>query len=225
MKTKRRVATAIRRSLDDFDARLSKAERRLVSSLSTPLAIQAFLDETPYSTEPVYRAPLTVLRDRKAHCFDGACFSALMLARLGHPPLLVDMLPWDDDDHVLAIWKRGTCLGAIAKSNFVGLRYREPVYRSLRELLMSYFEPFFNAAGNRTLRGYTRPLDLHRFDALAWTVRDEAMDAIANGLDAAPRTTLFSPAQIRAFSKVDRLTYELNLSRADPKGLYKPKHE
>ena len=212
-----------RQALLQFEARLSAREKRIVARLDTPLRIQEFLDEVAYSTEPVYRAPLTVLRDRKAHCFDGACFAALALARLGYPPLLIDMLPWDDDDHVLAIFKRGKWFGAIGKSNFVGLRYREPVYRDLRELLMSYFEPFFNVASSRTLRGYTELLNLHRFDKRGWTVEDKTMDAIAEGLDAAPRTTLFTKAQIAAFTKVDRWTYEANLMRADAKGLYAPK--
>jgi hypothetical protein len=205
-------------------AQLSARQKRALSALTTPQRIQAFLDETPYSTEPIYRAPLRVIRDRRAHCFDGACFAAAMLMRLGHRPLLVDMLPWDDDDHVLAVFKRGRCFGAVAKSNFTGLRYREPVYRDLRELLMSYFEPFFNLAKNRTLRGYTQPVDLRRFASRGWMVLDETMDAIADALDAAPRTTLFSKGQIRALTKVDDITYRANLAWSDPAGLRAPEH-
>ena len=116
--------------------------------LKTPAAIQAFLDETPYSAENRYRCPLSVVRDRKAHCFDGAVFAAAMLRRLGHPPLIVDLLPNErDDDHMLALFRVDGLLGAVAKSNFSGLRYREPICRSLRELILSYFEDYFNAAG------------------------------------------------------------------------------
>ena len=203
---------------------VSAGQRRQLLALESAALIQAYLDETPYSTEPIYRAPLRVVRDRKAHCFDGACFAAAMLARLGHRPLLVDMLPWDDDDHVIAVFKRGARWGAVAKSNFTGLRYREPVYRDLRELLMSYFEPFFNLAKNRTLRGYTRPLNLQRFAGHAWMLRDPTMDLIANALDRAPRVTLFSKAEIRAFTKVDAITYRANLAWADAKGLRQPDH-
>ena len=212
------------RALSELQQRLSARERKLLTRLDTPMKIQGFLDETPYSTEPIYRCPLTVIRERKAHCFDGACFAAMALLRLGHRALLVDMLPWDDDDHVLAIFKRGARFGAVAKSNFTGLRYREPVYRDLRELLMSYFEPFFNLAKNRTLRGYTRPLDLRRYDAQGWTVRDDTMNAIADGLDASPRVTLFAPDEVRAFTKVDELTVRSNLWNANPDGLRKPRH-
>jgi hypothetical protein len=211
------------RSQAEFSENLSRREQQLMDGLDSAERIQAFLDRTPYSTEPRYRCPLSVLRDRKAHCFDGACFAALCLARLGQRPILVDLLPWDDDDHVIAVYKRGPCLGAIAKSNIVGLRHREPVYRSLRELVMSYFDPYFNLSSYRTLRGYTRPLSLSRFDRQLWTVRDGTMDTIADGLDAQPKTQLFTPAQIRAFSKIDPITYKANLVIADPRGLYKPK--
>ncbi|MFT3928374.1 MAG: hypothetical protein QM778_37950 [Myxococcales bacterium] len=211
------------RAYETFSKQITKREARIVEGLNAPEQIQAFLDRTPYSTEPIYRSPLTVLRDRKAHCFDGACFAALCLARLGHRPLLVDLLPWDDDDHVLALFKRGACWGALAKSNIVGLRYREPVYRSLRELVMSYFDPYFNLSSYRTLRGYTQPLSLSRFDRDLWPVRDNTMDLIADGLDARPKVTLFSAAQIRALTPIDPITYRANLSIADPKGLYKPK--
>jgi hypothetical protein len=211
-------------ALEELLKELRPDERRTLRALKTPMHIQGYLDETPYSTEDCYRAPLRVMRDRRAHCFDGACFAALALMQLGQPPRLIDMLPWDDDDHVIAVFKRGPCFGALAKSNFSGLRYREPVYRSYRELVMSYFEPFFNLARNRTLRGYTRPLDLRRFDALRWPVRDDAMDAIAAALDCAPRVTLFSKQQIRHFTKVDPLTYRANLECADPLGLRRPDH-
>ena len=211
------------RAFADFSENLTGREARVIEGLDAPDRIQAFLDRVPYSTEPIYRCPLTVLRQRRAHCFDGACFAALCLARLGHRPLLVDLLPWDDDDHVLALFKRGPCWGAVAKSNIVGLRYREPVYRSLRELVMSYFDPYFNLSSYRTLRGYTSPLSLRGFERHGWSVRDSTMDLIADGLDAQPKTMLFSAAQIRALTPVDRLTYVANLSNADPKGLYKPK--
>lgn len=210
---------------DDWFTHLSAAQRRVVRALKTPMHVQAYLDETPYSTESIYRAPLRVVQERRAHCFDGACFAAAALMRLGQRPLLVDMLPWDDDDHVIAIFKRGACFGSVAKSNFTGLRYREPVYRTLRELLMSYFEPFFNLASNRTLRGYTRPLDLRRFERQGWRLHDATMDTIADALDAAPRVTLFSAPQIRAFSKVDPITYRANLAWADPEGLRAPEHK
>jgi hypothetical protein len=131
-------------TMSDFDARLDEEQRELLSKLDTPIEIQAFLDSIPYSAEDANRCPLSVLRDRQAHCLDGALFAAAALRRLGHAPVLVDLLPepGTDDDHVLAIIKQDGCFGALAKSNFTGLRYRETVYDTMRELVMSYFEFF-----------------------------------------------------------------------------------
>src|SRR5512141_1033501 len=125
--------------------------------LPAPEAIQRFLDETPYSSEGRYRCPRSVLRDRRAHCLDGALLAAWALRRLGDPPLIVDLRAVRDDDHVITIFRRRGRIGAIAKSNVVGLRFREPVYRSLRELVMSYFELYYNTDGEKTLRSYSVP--------------------------------------------------------------------
>ena len=141
-------------------------EQMAAAGLDSPVAIQAFLDAIPYSAEEVYRSPASVLRDRMGHCFDGALFAAAALRRLGHPPRIVDMIAVRDDDHILAVYKRFGCWGAVAKSNYVGLRFREPIYRSLRELVLSYFELFYNVAGEKTLRAYTVPLDLSGFDRI-----------------------------------------------------------
>ena len=205
-----------------FEAALTPAERQWIARLDAPLAIQQFLDSIPYSAEPVYRCPLTVLRDRKAHCFDGAVFAAAMLARAGERPLIVDMLPENDDDHVLAVFQRQGCWGAIAKSNFVVLRYREPVYRSLRELIMSYFDVFYNLARQKTLRGYTLPLNLARFDRLHWLTEDAAMDKIADGLDTVRKIQVVAPSQIEALSLVEERLSQAGLVGSDPAGLYQP---
>ena len=122
---------------------LTKSELQLFVKLKTPFKVQEFLDSIPYSDEERYRCPRSVLQDRKAHCYDGAVFAAAALRMIGYPPLLVDMLPNNrDDDHILAVFRRKKRWGAVAKSNFSGLRFREPVYRGLHELIMSYFESY-----------------------------------------------------------------------------------
>lgn len=209
--------------LKQFAQQLTPAERRLWFSLTTPAKIQAFLDDTPYSVEDRYRSPRTVLRERFAHCFDGALFAAAALRRLGHPPLILDLLPGDDDDHLLALFKVENCWGAVAKSNFVGLRYREPVYASLRELVMTYFEPYYNLKRKRTLRGYTQPLNLSRFDRTHWLWDDAALDAISDELGVVRQVRLFTPRQIKRFTEVDDLTYQTGLAVANPAGIYKPR--
>lgn len=210
------------RALERFLASLPARHRRQVERLESPPAIQRFLDRIPYSTEPVYRSPRSVLRDRRAHCFDGAMFAAMALRRIGHPPLLTDMLADNDDDHVLALFRAGGAWGCVAKSNFVGLRYREPVYRTVRELVMSYFEAYYNTARQKTLRGHTRPLRLRRLDGIDWMGSDARLDDVANALDAAGRIDLVTAAQARALQPVDPLAYRAGLLGADRRGLYRP---
>jgi hypothetical protein len=198
------------------------AQEAQLASFETPFAIQQFLDSIPYSDEKIYRCPLRVLEDRKAHCFDGAVFAAAALRRLGFPAMLLDQRAVRDDDHVLALFRLNGRYGAIAKSNFVGLRFREPVYRSLRELVMSYFEVYFNVEGEKTLRAYSLPVRLAPFDRLHWETSDEAMDAIAERLDAVHHFPLLTPEMERALSPVDRRSLEAGMLGANDAGLYRP---
>jgi hypothetical protein len=142
---------------------------------------------------------------------------------IGFPPLLVEMLPNDrDDDHILAVFRQGKCWGAVAKSNFVGLRYREPVYRSLRELIMSYFESYFNIAGERTLLGYTAPLNLNRFNKVDWLIDNSAMDVIGDALNGVRKYRIMTPAMTRKLTCVDKRSYKAGLLGSKPSGLFKP---
>jgi hypothetical protein len=209
--------------MDRFLDALDAAERELVLGMDGPAAIQAFLDSIPYSSDPFYRCPRRVLRDRRAHCFDGALLAAAALRRLGHPPLIVDLYAERDDDHMLALWQRDGCWGALAKSNFVGLRFREPVFVSLRELVMSYFEVFYNVDREKTLRGYTVPLDLAELDDLDWMGSDGGLDAVADRLDALDRMPVLTPGMIARLSPMDPRSFASGMAGADPAGLYQPK--
>jgi hypothetical protein len=208
--------------LDSLDAALTPAQRRQLAALKTPAHIQAFLDDTPYSAEDCYRSPLSVVRDRKAHCFDGAVFAAAMLQRLGHAPRVVDLLPnARDDDHMLALFRVDGYLGAVAKSNFSGLRYREPIFRNLRELVLSYFEDYFNAAGEKTLRAYTVALDMRRFDEQHWLTDDAAMDLIADKFGRIRKVQLISKKMEARLLPVDPLALKAGLLGSNPDGLFK----
>jgi hypothetical protein len=209
--------------LKEFEARLTAAERQVWRGLTTPAKIQAFLDEVPYSGEERYRCPLTFMRDGTGHCFDGALFAAAALRRLGHPPLIVDLLPGDDDDHILALFKLGGHWGAVAKSNFATLRFREPVYRTLRELVMTYFEGYFNVKGEKTLRGYTRPLDLAAYDRVGWMWSDERLDDIGVKLGEIKSYRVLTPAQIRALQPVDKRSFEAGTLGLNIEGVYRPR--
>lgn len=189
----------------------------------SPGDIQAFLDATAYSDDKFYRCPARVLLDRRAHCVDGALLAASALRWLGDPPLVLDLRAHRDDDHVIAVFQRHGHWGAVAKSNVVGLRYREPVYASLRELVMSYFEAYYNLEGDRALRSYCDPLDLSALDELDWEHDDDVIEHhICGALDDAPHHELMTPAMIAALTKIDARSYEAGLMGANPNGLYKP---
>jgi hypothetical protein len=161
--------------LSDFESHLPEALRQKFQSLGTPFAIQEYLDNLPYIAEERDRSPLNVMLDGQCHCLDGGLFAALALWRIGFQPLLIDIVPDPgmDDDHVLALYKLDGRWGAVAKSNYVNLGFREAVYKNLRELAMTYFEHFCSVIQTKTLRGYTRPFDVSRYVHLNWAV-DEA---------------------------------------------------
>lgn len=211
-----------RDALESFERQLTAREREIVAGLDSPFHIQAFLDGIPYNTDPIYLCPLNVLHERRAHCFDGALFAAAALRRLGYPPLVVELVAVRDDVHMLALYKRWGCWGAVAKSNVVGLRFREPVYRTLRELVMSYFEQYYNLDRERTLRGYRRPFNLKRLDRLDWMTSNEHLEDIANRLEDVRCIAVLTPAMIEALSPMDERSYQAGLLGSDEKGLYKP---
>jgi hypothetical protein len=207
----------------NLEAALTEEERSQIRPLNSPSKIQSFLDSTPYSADDFYRCPFQVLRDRRAHCFDGAVFAAAMLGRIGFPPLICELLPnHRDDDHLLAVYRLDGSWGAIAQSNFAGLRYREPIYRDLRELVMSYFEQYYNIEGEKTLRGYGLPLDLSRYDERGWQVNDEVMDRIADDLDRQRRVQLLTTRQEEQLSLVDERSASAGLTGSNDAGLWKP---
>lgn len=191
--------------------------------LTTPRKIEDFLDRLAYSTESIYRCPLRVLRERVAHCYDGALFGAAALRCLGYPPLILNMPAiLHDDDHLLALFKRDGRWGAVAKSNFVGLRFREPIYVTLHELVMSYFEEFYNVEGKKTLRAYTVPLNLKAFDRWNWMTSDEALERIGERLDEIRKVPLLTRSMIARLSLVDERSYRAGMLGLNRAGLYKP---
>ena len=192
------------RPLDELTpAELAAYRRRL----ATPVKIQAFLDAIPYNTEEdgeTFRSPRRVLRDRTANCIEGAVLAAAALRVQGDPPLIMDLTAVDDEDHVIAVFRRAGLWGAIGTSKFSGLRYREPVYRTLRELVMSYFEHYFNLAAERTLRGYGRPVNLRRFDGLHWMTTETDLWPIAEYLERIPHISLLPRAVAQRLSRLDK---------------------
>jgi hypothetical protein len=188
-------------------------ELRALRALRSPQGIQRTLDAMPYHLASTAWSPRRVLRERTAHCLEGAIFAAAALRVLGYPPLLLDLEAVQDVDHVIAVFRERGHWGAIAKSNFSGVRYREPIHRTLRELAMSYFEGYINLRGERTLRAFSRPVNLTRFDRLhpGWMTSEANLWWIPEYLVDAPHTPLLTPAMIRGLSRVDRRSLQAAL--------------
>lgn len=202
--------------------RSKNLEPAMVEVFHKPHHIQAFLNSIPYKAEAGTISPREVMRRREANCFEGALFAAAALRTLGHKPLIVDMTADNDDDHVIALFKRSGYFGAVAKSNTTMLRYREPVYRTLRELVMSYFDFYINTYGEKTLRSYSKPVDLSRFDRNGWMITDDNLDYIGDYLNEVKHTKVLTPGQIRNLCWADNDFVRLCFSAAVEDGLYKP---
>lgn len=187
---------------------LTRGELAVFRRFRRPAEIQDFLDTLEYRQEDEYFSPRSVLRERRAHCVDGSLFACVGLRLLGHPPRIVDLLIGGEaDEHLLAVFQLGGLWGAVAQSNFVGLRYRDPVYRTLRELALSYFPVYFNAHGEKVLRGYTVPLDLSRYDRYHWMTSEEHLRLVVNRIDHVRRFELFPKQAERHLVPVDERTF------------------
>jgi hypothetical protein len=206
-----------------FEELLNPDERRIIAGLDKPFKISQFLDTVRYPSGDRNRSVLNVLREREAHCLDGGLFAAAMLSRIGFPAVIIDLHPepGTDDDHVLAVFRQNNGWGCVAKSNFAGLRYRDPIYRSLRELVMSYFEVYFNANGQKTLRGYSRPIRLDSFRRHNWLVEDGGVDDIEMHLEHFKSYPLITPDMAASLSPVDQRSKDAGMLGVNPDGLYK----
>lgn len=201
----------------------TKDEIRFLKTLSNPDKIQGFLDSIEYNPKYECRSPRWVMKKRSAHCFEGALFAAAALQFNGYKPLIVDMRAYNDDDHVIAVFKEEGFWGAVAKSNFTSLRFREPVYRSLRELIMSYFDFFFNTDGYKSLRSYSKPFDLSLFESRDWATTDEDLEYIGDKIESLHHFPLVTDKMLRKLSIASKSMLQAGLLGSKPEGLFKPK--
>jgi hypothetical protein len=196
---------------------LTRSELAALRGLSTPERVQAYLDGLDYNHEPesdTLRSPRRVLRDRTAHCAEGAFLAAAAFRVRGRPPLLLDLVAVRDDDHVLAVFRDKGLWGSVATSKFAGLRFRSPVYRTIRELVMSYFDHYYNWDGERTLRSYSRPITLAQFDRIDWMTTEDDLWPIVEHLDRAHHTKVLPPTTARGLRRLDQRSYDAGLHGA-----------
>jgi hypothetical protein len=199
--SRRRSAPALR------DLGLTPREASQLRRLATPEAIQRFVSAIPANHElhgETTYSVREVLRRRRAHCIEGAFVAACALWLHGEAPLLMHLdCAATDAPHVVALFRRGTCWGAISKSNSAALRYRDPVYRTLRELALSYLHEYCDRRGARTLRSFSRPFDLRRIAPAAWITSPASCAGVDERLAALPHVPLVTPSQARALSRRD----------------------
>ncbi len=177
----------------------------MLERLRTPKGIQRLLDSFSYHKADTAWSPRRVLQEQTAHCLEGALLAAAALRAIGYPPLVFDLEANRDTDHVLALYRVRGYWGAIAKSHFTGLRDRMPIYRTLRELAMSYFDDYFNDLGERTLRRYSRPVNLARFDRRNWMASEKPVWYIPEYLLEMPHKKLLTKSQVDRLYRIDRL--------------------
>ncbi|HEY3172471.1 MAG TPA: hypothetical protein VGK86_07845 [Thermoanaerobaculia bacterium] len=194
------------------DFGLTPREVSTLRRLTPPWRIQRFLDDLDYDVRGEgCRSPRRILRERRVQCMDAALFAAAALRVQGESPLLLDLEAVQDDDHVLALFRRNGLWGAIARSNYSGLRFREPLFETIRDLVLSYVEGYFNLRREKTLRRYSRPIDLSRFDARGWMTAEEDLWDIPNFLVGVRHVRLLTPAQETALAPVSRVVFEAGL--------------
>jgi hypothetical protein len=185
---------------------LTRAEYAVLERLDTPQKVQAFVHDLRQNFEvegDTCRPVRMVLRERRAHCIEGAMLAACAFWVHGEPPLVLDMRAVRDFDHVVALYRRKGCWGAISKTNGIALRSRDPVYRTLRELAMSYFHEYANRRDHKTLREYSLPYDLRRIDPGVWVSGEKNAWVVAEKLDELRHFKLLSGQQLGSVTRRD----------------------
>ncbi len=188
---------------------LSPKEFQLLKKLNTPIKIQNFLDTLPINFEKkaeTYMSPRRVLQEKKAMCIEGAMLAGVCLWLQGEEPLLLDLKSYNGDDHVVAIYKQNGYFGAISKTNHATLRFRDPVYKTIRELATSYFHEYFDVkTGEKILRSFSKPFNLRKKYGTTWITRMDEMFDVANDLDTSPHIMFTCKANLKHLRSADKM--------------------
>jgi len=203
---------------------LNKKELNIFKKLNTPLKIQEFLDSFPINwekNEETYMSPVCSLRTHKIHCFEGALLAATALWVNQEPPLILDLKAKNDDDHVVALYKRNGYWGAISKSNHTVLRWRDPVYKTVRELAVSYFHEYLDSKFyKKRLISFSRPFNLKKM-GYQWITDKENLRYLVDALDDSPHEKIYPSKNFRYIRPADKMERKANQiiewKKSDPK--------
>jgi hypothetical protein len=187
----------------------TKTEKALLKKLNTPARVQDFLNKLKFNFErnkvDTFKSPLFVIREKNAHCIEGAVFGAYALSLHGFTPYILHLQTTKGDfDHVVTPFRQNGYWGALSKTNHAVLRYREPVYKNIRELVMSYFHEYYLDNGKKTLRRYSKPLNLNKFKK-AWVTQEGDLWHIDRALDKMKHYDIIPKSHIRKLRKVDKV--------------------
>lgn len=197
-------------------------EKRFFKSLSSPEKIQFYLDDLQYNPENAALSPRYVRLIGDAHCFEGGLLAAAALEFQGYKPQMVSLMAINDDDHVLTVYKTKHGWGCISKSNTTMLRGRDPVYRDIRELVMSYFDFYFNMEGDKALYAYSMPIDLNKYNQWEWRTTDKNLDKMGKSFNDIDHYEIVGEKILKKLPRAQEILKEACLLGADTSGLYKP---
>lgn len=198
----------IESKIENIRKSLTREEKVIFQKLNTPIKIQNFLDTLPFNFEKdveTYYSPREVLKNKKAHCLEGALLAALALWLHGDQPLILDLKAPKEIDHVIAIYFRNGFYGAISKTNHACLRFRDPVYKTVRELVLSYYHEYFdNKTGKKLLMQYSNPINLSK-QKINWTISGEKLDWIVDVIEDAKHYNIVTPKNMKLLRPADKV--------------------
>jgi hypothetical protein len=198
----------------------TSSEKDFLKTLKTPEKIQFYLDELIYNPSDDAISPRYVMMTGDGHCLEGGLLAACALELQGHLPLMVNLQAEDDDHHVITVYKTRHGWGSLSKSNTALLRGRDPVYRNVRELVMSYFEFYFNLKGEKSLYAYSDPINLNRYNHLEWRTTDNNLIGLGISFNDVVHFELATHKTLKQLPRASKLLQSACFLGADPDGLY-----
>lgn len=199
----------------------TSSEKKFLKSLSSPYKIQQYLDQLVYNPHSSAASPRYIMMSGDGHCLEGGLLAAAALELQGHPPLMVDLVAHRDDHHVITIYKTKSGWGSISKSNTTLLRGRDPFFKSVRELVMSYFPFYFNTKGQLSLLSYSKPINLNRFNHWHWRTSDENLEEMGMSFSDLTHYEIAGTSTLNRLPKVKDQLVEACFLGADQNGLYR----